>query len=1078
MRRRAKLALVFMALCLGAFPERIEAQVCSTPPCFIRGDANTDGRVDLADVFSILDWLLLGGEALACVDAADLNEDGGHDLTDAVRLLGFLFLGSAKPPAPYPECGDATDPGCVYSSDLCSGASAETTEPGYRLRFVVPSAIEGEPGATLIVPAYVELETSSAGSAIDGFSLSLRSMDPSRLRIKRLLAADTVLNNLTGLITTGADNEGAIVAALRPNHFPDPLGVSAAPYVILALELEATIPPAGCAPARLEFRGGLRAALFADNAAIENFLISGQARLKPTQRGAEVLVCTAVEELRTGTGAVSLDLAPQGDKLFRLSAETGRVVVVTATSTDGRSQNALFLGWGRIPTPTSFDLTLEGGPETAASLVVPAMRSEPAYLLVQNVFANENPVRLSVEACSEELFLERLAGAPAKRGASGRVSVAALGGGFDEGTLFSLEKPGAPAQAAESAVVVSQSRAELHFDLSGLAAGLYTLVARKGDVVAKLVSGISVHERQWGPLVEAQIVVSPYFRTGRARRLTITYRNAGDEEIDAPYFSLQAPAGTRLRLASEATLPFRDGTLFFLGVHPGGIAGKLPPGASGEVAVLLVSDRTEGEITLELSALDGARDPSWAEFHSRHGALATRLARRGGNAASAREAHSWLARETAGLGSSFLLGTLVHGSGDPLADEWIFARQGAGRVQGCTRTDRDGNFALGPLAAADYVLSLGGHALAATSVTLVTGQETLGLRLVAGAESRGTDICESAAPAPTLEEPPEPPPQFLEAKSSITLRHVSAIDPNEKDGPGDGLVQRGQTVAYEIHFENLATAAAAARTIVVTDTLSPNLDLSTVVFDQTQIGTDPSNAVSLDEEGGADLFSARSRSVNRDRTALSLDHDVLVSGLGDTTVKLTARIEAVVDPSTRTLRWSLSTVDPLTGEEPEEPLVGLLPPNNLSGRGHGAVSFRVNVSAEAKPGSTIENFATIYFDDPTKTLATPPVRNQVEGAPRIPFLRGDVNDDGETDISDAIALFGYLFFGQRIPCVDAADANDSGTDSPDISDPIYILAWRFLGEAPPPPPGPERCGLDGLDGGDTIDCLEYQSCPP
>src|SRR5262245_55940031 len=44
------------------------------------------------------------------------------------------------------------------------------------------------------------------------------------------------------------------------------------------------------------------------------------------------------------------------------------------------------------------------------------------------------------------------------------------------------------------------------------------------------------------------------------------------------------------------------------------------------------------------------------------------------------------------------------------------------------------------------------------------------------------------------------------------------------------------------------------------------------------------------------------------------------------------------------------------------------------------------------------------------------------------FWRGDANKDGAIDLSDAINILGYEFLGNpaTLPCLDAADANDSG----------------------------------------------------
>jgi PKD repeat protein len=75
----------------------------------------------------------------------------------------------------------------------------------------------------------------------------------------------------------------------------------------------------------------------------------------------------------------------------------------------------------------------------------------------------------------------------------------------------------------------------------------------------------------------------------------------------------------------------------------------------------------------------------------------------------------------------------------------------------------------------------------------------------------------------------------------------------------------------------------------------------------------------------------------------------------------------------------------------------------------------------------------------------------VVGDPRGRFIRGDANGDGLIDISDAIAILGFMFGGGiSINCQDAADLDDSGII--DISDPIGILTFLFQeGDAPRAP---------------------------
>ena len=90
------------------------------------------------------------------------------------------------------------------------------------------------------------------------------------------------------------------------------------------------------------------------------------------------------------------------------------------------------------------------------------------------------------------------------------------------------------------------------------------------------------------------------------------------------------------------------------------------------------------------------------------------------------------------------------------------------------------------------------------------------------------------------------------------------------------------------------------------------------------------------------------------------------------------------------------------------------------------------------------------------------------------FLRGDCNDDGAIDISDALATLGSLFLGDGDPgCDDACDSNDDSTV--DISDAIATLGVLFLRNGIIPLPGMNDCGVDPT--GDELGCETFERCP-
>jgi hypothetical protein len=88
------------------------------------------------------------------------------------------------------------------------------------------------------------------------------------------------------------------------------------------------------------------------------------------------------------------------------------------------------------------------------------------------------------------------------------------------------------------------------------------------------------------------------------------------------------------------------------------------------------------------------------------------------------------------------------------------------------------------------------------------------------------------------------------------------------------------------------------------------------------------------------------------------------------------------------------------------------------------------------------------------------------------FRRGDVNEDGSRDISDAVGLLLHLFAGRPpADCRDAADANDDGQT--DISDVVRLLLHLFADAGPLADPFVE-CGIDSTE--DSLPCRSFRPC--
>ena len=73
---------------------------------FLRGDANGDGRLHIADAVRMIHSLIRRGPPSPCPSAADANGDGRASFMDPVYLVQFLFRRGPPPSAPFPDCGE------------------------------------------------------------------------------------------------------------------------------------------------------------------------------------------------------------------------------------------------------------------------------------------------------------------------------------------------------------------------------------------------------------------------------------------------------------------------------------------------------------------------------------------------------------------------------------------------------------------------------------------------------------------------------------------------------------------------------------------------------------------------------------------------------------------------------------------------------------------------------------------------------------------------------------------------------------------------------------------------------------
>ena len=229
--------------------------------------------------------------------------------------------------------------------------------------------------------------------------------------------------------------------------------------------------------------------------------------------------------------------------------------------------------------------------------------------------------------------------------------------------------------------------------------------------------------------------------------------------------------------------------------------------------------------------------------------------------------------------------------------------------------------------------------------------------LNAALQAASSYVCPSKHHGPP---PPPPPPPPYPVKPPIGYTNNLGFDPNGIDGPpGAGparWIQPNSGLGYTIHFQNDPSASASVAQVSVTEPVPPDVDPASVQLTGFGYG---STAVVV--PAGHQSFTETLP-------------DSAPNGDGDT-----VNVTGSYDQATSTITWTMTAINPATGDADTSATGGFLPPDSLPNRdGEGYVSFTVNPKAGLGTGTEVTAAASIVFDR-NSAISTPTWTNTIDG---------------------------------------------------------------------------------------------------
>jgi Ca2+-binding RTX toxin-like protein len=546
------------------------------------------------------------------------------------------------------------------------------------------------------------------------------------------------------------------------------------------------------------------------------------------------------------------------------------------------------------------------------------------------------------------------------------------------------------------------------FNLQGVATGTYDVKATNNGSSAVVEDSLTVTSDPAGQL-EVSLSTPTRVRRQWTGQVTVTYKNDGNTDVVAPLLSLEAEGAN---LSIENTNNFAGDTIQLLGINQTGMAGILSPGTEQSFQVFFQPQEEVDNINFSINTVDssetipwndgdlssqlqpdGIEDEAWEEiwqdFTDSIGNTAGQL--QSALATNATQL-SQLGYYTSDIGELLALELQQTSASDAfdspypldsLSQEWIFPGEIAASV------DDNGNVTIENSADADvtfqqqddgsYESSMEGVSLTETSNGVYRLQESNGTvtefredgAFQFSESESGTRLNAFYGNSRLSSLQLNPDSDGLTSVSSVSeaanaqISNASTdvlfalVEPNDIIAPSgfgeENWIGTGQVLPYRINFENDASARANAVSVEVTQQLDEDVNW---------------NSFSLGDFGFGEVYVdvPENRQTYSTRVAIPDSNNLL-------------DFEAEFNPNTGEVTWNLQTIDPDTGNPPEEATAGFLPPNEDGTVGEAFVSYTVRSGSDVAEEATVDTSAEISFDGMNRSIETTEVSNAMDAQP-------------------------------------------------------------------------------------------------